>query len=186
MDIELLKQAILENGGLETDIEFITPEMIQALGKQLATKGIKSRTPNPSYSVRPINTVESIKESFDSMHDWIIPNNFRLEPVVDESKIIEFIQVTSELSVKGTLKEINRLGFDPAPFNYLFGLAVQYPDAHKEYKCVISFGCKSGDPDFLCLEGKSFFYISRGCFNETFKWPGVYWCAVIRKQPLKS
>lgn len=195
LNTELLIKAILENGGDEADLnfitpDFITPEMIQEMGKQLAAQGIKSRTPNPAYFVKPINTVEGIEESFDEIFDWITPEHCPLKPVADESKIIELIKLTPGFSTEASLKEIDELGFEPAPSNYVLGLGVQHPDAHREYKYVVSLDKQNLFPDeygslcFLCLRwgDERHLYMIR----EAGGWNGGWWFAVVRKQPLKS
>lgn len=186
---DLIKKAIIDNGGLETDTEFLIDELASEFGKKLAQKGIQSRTKNPAYNVKPVNTVDGIKKYFDWMYDWITPKHCLLKPVADESKIIELIKCKPG-STEATLKEIAERGFDPAPSNYVLGLGVQHPDAHREHKYVVSldkenlFDDKDGRPCFLCLYwyGKSSLDMAR----ESGGWHGHWWFAVVRKSTSNS
>ncbi len=186
---DLIKKAITDNGGLETDTEFLTEELASEFGKKLAQKGIQSRTKNPAYSVKPVNTVEGISKYFDWMYDWITPKHCPLKQVADEAKIIELIKCKPG-STEATRKEIAERGFEPAPSNYVLGLGVQHPDAHKEHKYVVSldkenlFGGKRGSPCFLCLywDGERNLFMA----YESGDWVGDWWFAVVRKSASKS
>lgn len=196
----LIKKAILENGGLDSDIKFFNQEtmkkMIQNYGKQLAIKGIKSRTPNPAFPVKPV-TVKGIKKylnwMFNLIYVWITTGHCQLKPVVDELKIIELIKLTPGLDTEAALKEIDELGFEPAPSNYLLGLEKQHRNINKRYKYIISLDKKylSSNDGFLSLvyEGKYFITYEVGWGGEdngVCQWFDNWWFAVIRKQSLKS
>jgi len=186
---DLIKKAIADNGGLETDTEFLTDELASEFGKKLAQKGIQSRTKNPAYNVRPINTVEGIKKHFDWMYDWITPKHCPLKPVAEEAKIIELIKCKPG-STEATRKEIDERGFESAPANYLVGLGVQHPDAHTEHKYVVSldkqnlFGDSYGFPCFLCLN----WFVGRrlSMVDDSNDWSDDWWFAVVRKSPSKA
>lgn len=185
-----ISDAIVQNGGIATDINFFTDEMANEIGKKLATKGIKTRTPNPAFSVKPINTVKGIKKFFDWMYTWITTAYCPLKLVVDESKVIELIKCKPMQSTEETLKEIDGRGFIPAPSNYVLGIGVNHPDVHKEYKYIISldknniFTDEGGDPCFLCLGFDGERYLSMA--DEASHWGGRWWFAVVRKEPLTS
>ena len=184
-----IKKAIVENGGTETDTEFLTDELALEFGKKLAQKGIQSRTKNPAYNVKPINTVDGIKKYFDWMYDWITPKHCPLKPVVEESKIIELIKCKPG-STEATLKEIDERGFEPAPSNYVLGLGVQHPEAHTEHKYVVGldkqnlFGDESGGPCFLCLGWDD--ERGLGVVGEASDWSDGWWFAVVRKSTSNS
>lgn len=183
--INFFEEAICKHGGQKSDISFLDTDQISEIGKQLAAKGIKSRTPNPAFNVIPINTVAGISQHFDGMYDWITPITCPVKPVADEPRIIELIKVTPFQDTEATLKEIDALGFAPAPSNYVLGLGVQYPDVHKEYRYIVSldeqnvFPGRSGSPCFLCLSWGGERELSLA--YEAGGWSDGWWFAVVRK-----
>lgn len=137
-----------------------------------------------TFTIFPINSVENISKHFEWMYDWITPAHCPIKPVADEAKIIELIKCKPG-STEATLKEIDERGFEPVPSNYVLGLGVQNPEAHKEYKYVVSldknnlFASKFGDPCFLCLrwnDGRELYMA-----HESGDWGDHWWFAVVRK-----
>ncbi len=188
--VEQITKAITDNGGIAEDISFATKKMITQFGKKLAEKGIKSRTPNPAFNVLPINTVVGIAKHFFWMYNGISPTTCPIKQVPYESKIIELIKLTPGQSTEQCLQEIDKLGFEPAPTNYVLGLGVQHHDAQKEYKHIVSldknniFPRKDGCRCFLCLIWYSGRQLSMA--REMGDWDDAWWFAVVPKDTLKS
>ena len=182
---ERIIEAILANGGTEEDIQYFTDEMATDMGKQLATKGAKARTPNPAYIVTPVNDIQGSLDKFDWHYDWI--KKQKLVFKVDSSdgpKTIELIKCTPA-STDATLKEIDSLGFMPAPSPYLLGLGVQHPDVIKEHEWIVSLDDANllpdeyGDLCFLDLDWRG----ERDLFltERDGEWRDDWWFAVVRK-----
>jgi len=184
----LTKMEIQDAFNVSLDSELII-EGYAELVNVTPSLGVNQNAPaNPAYSVTPINTVKGIKDSFDWMNDWITVKHCPLKPVADEPKIIELIKLTPGLSTEASLKEIDELGFEPAPSNYVLGLGVQHPDAQREHKYVVSLDKQNLFPDedggqcFLCLSWYGKRYLDMAA--EAFDWADGWWFAVVRKQPL--
>ncbi len=187
---ERIIEAIILNGGQKEDIQYFTDEMITEMAKQLAANGVKARTPNPAFPVTPVNDLQGNLDKFDWHYDHI--KNKKLTFKVESNdgvKTIELIKCTPA-ETDATLKEIDSLGFMPAPSPYLFGLGIQHPEIIEEYKNIVSLDeanllpSDDGDPSFLNL-----YWRGGRDLNLAFRageWDDDWWFAVIRKVPLAS
>ena len=146
-------------------------------------------TTTKTYNIKPINTVKDIDKHFDWMYDWITPEHCPLKKV-SKSLDVELINLGKYISTDNAILELDKMGYKPAPSNYVLGLGVQHPEAHKEHKYIVSldkeniFAGEDGGPCFLCLgwdDGRRLILAS-----ESYDWNDRWWFAVIRKEPLKS
>lgn len=186
--IERIIAAIVANGGIAEDVEYLNDNAVQALGLKLAHIGIQARIENPAFVVTPLNDIEGNMGNFKHPAKHLAKLKFNVE-CADGPKTIELIQCKPGKK-EVVLKEIDERGFIPAPSQYLLGLGVQYPAAIKQYVWIISLDeqnillRENGTPCFLYL-------YCDGCRNISLTkcdglWNIRWWFAVIRKQPLPS
>ncbi len=180
---DILKEKVLAFGGLEQDLNLLKETDLDSIAKALVERGIKSRTPNPTFTVNPINSVDGIQKYFDWVYEWIMPEHCPLKPV-EGAKIIELIKCKPG-ETEDILKEIDERGFYPAPSNYVVGLGVDHPGTIKEYQHIISLDEKNIFTDKVGVTcSLSLYWFGRRhlILSKHERGWGVYWwIAVIRK-----
>jgi hypothetical protein len=184
---ERIADAIIANGGIPEDIQYLSEESILTLGLSLAQTGIKARTPNPAFVVTPLNDIKGNMQKFDWAYDHLANLNFKVESN-DGAKTIELKKYTGE--TEDILKQIDADGFVPAPSPYVLGLGVQHPGVIKEHGWITSL-----DEENLLLDdcGLACFLDLRwdgrrnlGLTRRAGEWDGSWWFAVVRKESLAS
>ena len=184
---ERIADAIIANGGIPEDIQYLSEESILTLGLSLAQTGIKARTPNPAFVVTPLNDIKGNMKNFDWAYEHLAKLTFKVESN-DGPKTIELKKYTGE--TEDILKQIDADGFVPAPSPYVLGLGVQHPGVIKEHGWIVSLDEKnvlrggSGRPCFLDLNwlGERFLGLTE-CAGL---WDDFWWFAVVRKESLAS
>lgn len=184
---ERIANAIIANGGIPEDIQYLSDDTILALGLNIAQTGIKARTPNPAFVVTPLNDIKGNMKNFDWAYEHLAKLAFKLESN-DGPKTIELKKYTGE--TEDILKQIDADGFVPAPSPYVLGLGVQHPAVIKEYGWITSLDEQNvllydrGYPCFLDLDWDGERYL--GLTYRAGEWDGRWWFAVVRKESLAS
>lgn len=184
---EWIADAIIANGGIPEDIQYLSDDTILGLGRNLAQTGIKARTPNPAFVVTPLNDIKGNMQNFDWAYDHLANLAFKVESN-DGPKTIELKKYTGE--TEDILKQIDVDGFVPAPSPYVLGLGVQHPGVIKEHGWITSLDEENvlldddGDPCFLDLGWD----VERGLSlaSRAGGWYDSWWFAVVRKESLVS
>ncbi len=184
---ERIAEAIIANGGIPEDIQYLSDDTILALGQSLAQSGIKARTPNPAFVVTPLNDIKGNMKNFDWVYDHLANLVFKVESN-DGPKTIELKKYTGE--TEDILKQIDADGFVPASSPYVLGLGVQHPSVIKEYQWITSLDEKNvllsdgGGPCFLSLYwgGERRLRLT----SRAGEWDDRWWFAVVRKESLAS
>jgi hypothetical protein len=184
---ERITDAVIANGGIPEDIQYLSDDAILALGLNLAQTGIKARTPNPAFVVTPLNDIKGNMKNFDWAYDHLATIAFKLESN-NGPKTIELKKYTGE--TEDILKQIDADGFVPAPSPYVLGLGVQHPAVIKEYGWITSLDENNvllrddGNPCFLNLDWDD--ECSLSLTRRAGEWDDDWWFAVVRKEPLAS
>lgn len=185
---EAIIEAIVANGGMAEDIQYLSDKAIRALGLHLAQAGIEVRNPNPSFVVDPVNDIGENMEDFDWAYSHLSKLKFKVEGI-DGPQTVELIRCKPGYS-KAVLREIKERGFIPALSSYVLGLGLQHPAIIKKYGWITSLDEQNvllddeGDPSFLSIywdAGNNLDLVERaGEWDERCQW----WFAVIRVRNL--
>jgi hypothetical protein len=182
---ERIIEAIIANGGIAEDVQYLSDDAVQALGLNLAQTGIKARTPNPAFVVTPLNNMKGNAKHFDWVYDHITKTNLKFKVESNDGpKTVELIKCKPG-ETEDVLKEIDERGFMPVPSPYVLGLGVQHPAVIKEYGWIVSLDEQNlllsddGDPCFLSLgwDDERVLSLTRRAGG----WNGIWWFAVVRK-----
>ena len=140
---ELVKEAIIANGGDVEDLKYYDEKKmidaaIRSTAKKITLQGYRSRTSNPTYFINPLNKLSDgqIEKLLWSDGTWYLKKIlFKTESKNPE--FIELIKLKPD-TTENSLKQIDELGFIPAPSPYVLGLVIQHSEVPDKYRNITS------------------------------------------------